>query len=49
MTLQLGPGAKAPDFDLQVTTGGAVRLADALVASPGGVIVAFYPLAFTPG
>jgi len=45
----LTAGATAPLFELPATSGDTYRLADALAASPGGVIVAFFPLAFTPG
>jgi peroxiredoxin len=42
-------GTKAPEFELPVTTGSTFSLFGTLSASPGGVIVAFFPLAFTPG
>lgn len=42
-------GAAAPVFELPATSGDTYRLSEALAASPGGVIIAFFPLAFTPG
>lgn len=40
-------GEKAPDFVLDSTEGGKFSLDEA--RSRGPVIVAFFPLAFTPG
>ena len=44
---ELGPGDKAPDFALQSTDGKTVKLAD--FAGKRGVVLAWFPKAFTPG
>ena len=40
-------GAAAPDFDLEATGGGRIRLSALLAAGP--VALFFYPGDFTPG
>jgi peroxiredoxin Q/BCP len=44
---ELGPGAKAPDFALPGSDGKTHRLADH--AGKRGVVLAWFPKAFTPG
>jgi len=43
----LPPGAAAPDFDLEATGGGRVKLSALLARGP--VALFFYPGDFTPG
>jgi len=43
----LAPGAKAPDFSLPGSDGREHRLAD--YAGKQGVVLAWFPKAFTPG
>jgi len=43
----LAVGAKAPDFDLEATGGGRVKLSALLAHGP--VALFFYPGDFTPG
>ena len=43
----LAPGAKAPDFSLAGSDGREHRLAD--YAGKQGVVLAWFPKAFTPG
>lgn len=47
--MALEMGQRAPDFEVPSTTRDRLRLSDALAESPGGLIVAFFPLAFTGG
>ncbi len=44
---ELGPGDRAPAFALAGSDGSTHRLAELL--EPGGVVVAWFPKAFTPG
>ena len=44
---ELAPGAKAPEFALQGSDGRTYRLAD--FAGKQGVVLAWFPKAFTPG
>ncbi len=43
----LAPGTPAPDFDLEATGGGRVKLSAQLAQGP--VALYFYPGDFTPG
>lgn len=47
--MALEVGRKAPGFEVPSTTREPFRLADALAESPGGLVIAFFPLAFTGG
>lgn len=47
-TTALGVGDEAPDFDLPDSVGGRTRLSD-LLADHEGVVVYFFPRAFTAG
>ena len=44
---ELAPGAKAPEFALQGSDGRTYRLAD--FVGEQGVVLAWFPKAFTPG
>jgi thioredoxin-dependent peroxiredoxin len=47
LAADLAPGAKAPDFALAGSDGREHRLAD--YAGKQGVVLAWFPKAFTPG